>query len=116
MLFINQQSPIPISVQLLENFKKLILTGVLKKDEQLPSVRVVAKDLMINPNTVHKVYQELLSLDIVYSIPQKGLYVNEIPKKLYEDYISSLKHDFRLAYKNLTDMSLTKEEIFKLLD
>ncbi len=116
MLNINPQSSISISVQLLENFKKLILTGALKKDEQLPSVRIVAKDLMINPNTVHKVYQELLQLDIVYSIPQKGLYVNEIPKALYDDYLESLKQEFRLSYKNLTDMSLSKEDILKLID
>ncbi len=116
MIFINSQSPVPISNQIYTSFEKLILTGALKKDEQLPSVRAIAKDLMINPNTVHKVYQELLTNDLVYSIPQKGMYVNTIPDEIYQRYLDSLKKDFRQAYKNLLDMNIEKETILNYLD
>ncbi len=116
MLTINKESSMPISNQIFENFKKLILNGTLKKDEKLPSVRMVAKELLINPNTVHKVYQELLEANLVYSIPQKGLYVNELPKDITEDYINDLKTGFKDKYNALKNMGMTKEEILGLLE
>ncbi len=116
MIFINPQSPVPISNQIYSSFEKLILTGALKKDEQLPSVRAIAKDLMINPNTVHKVYQELLTSDLVYSIPQKGMYVNTIPEDILNNYLETLKKEFRQSYKNLSDMNIDKETILNFLN
>lgn len=116
MININQQSPIPISNQIYDSFKKLILANVMKKDEQLPSVRNIAKDLMVNPNTIHKVYQELLQNNLIYSIPQKGMYVNEIPQHIYDEYLETLIKEFRYSYNNLVDMNLEKNIILNYLD
>ena len=55
----NQTSGVPIYVQLMEQVKHSIETGALRPGDQLPAIRKVAEDLVINPNTVAKVYREL---------------------------------------------------------
>jgi GntR family transcriptional regulator len=66
----------PIYEQLYERITELISTGVMQKDEKLPTIREVAKQLGINPNTVQKAYQILEQQGLIYSIPAKGSYVN----------------------------------------
>ncbi len=62
----------PISTQLADCIKELILQGMIKPDEQLPSVRILASELAINPNTIQKAYAELERCGVVYSIPGRG--------------------------------------------
>lgn len=64
-----------IHEQLSKGIKKLVLTGVLKKDSPLPSVRELAVDLAINPNTVQKAYTFLEQQGITYSVSGKGRFV-----------------------------------------
>ena len=55
----NPSSGVPIYLQLMEQVKHAIETGALRPGEQLPSIRPLAEELVINPNTVAKVYREL---------------------------------------------------------
>ncbi len=116
MILLNQNSSTPINEQLLENLKKLIFSGVLEEDSKLPSVRNIAKDLMINPNTVHKVYQELVTLNLVTSVPQKGLFVNKISNDSFNEYKKQLEQKFVSSYKDLEHIGINKQDILKLLD
>lgn len=75
MFHINQRSAQPIYEQILENVELLIISGALLKDEQLPSVRAVAKDLAVNPNTIQKAYGLLEERGIIYSRPGRGSFV-----------------------------------------
>lgn len=75
MFRINQRSAQPIYEQILENVETLIISGALLKDEQLPSVRAVAKDLAVNPNTIQKAYGLLEERGIIYSRPGRGSFV-----------------------------------------
>ena len=59
MIFIDYKSRKPIYEQLVDNIKSLIVSGVLQRDDQLPSVRQLAQELAINPNTIQKAYTEL---------------------------------------------------------
>ncbi len=54
MIILDHRDRRPIYEQITERFEELILSGVLKKDDQLPSVRGLAMDLSINPNTIHQ--------------------------------------------------------------
>lgn len=65
----------PIYEQLVSNICELILRGVLRSDEQLPSVRALAGELGINPNTIQKAYAELERRGLVYSSPGRGSFV-----------------------------------------
>ena len=75
MFRINQRSPKPIYEQIVESIETLIISGALSKDEQVPSVRAVAKDLAVNPNTIQKAYGLLEERGIIYSRPGRGSFV-----------------------------------------
>ncbi|MBC8584548.1 GntR family transcriptional regulator [Youxingia wuxianensis] len=87
MLQLDLQSRTPIYEQLITKMSEMISLGVLSSGEQLPSVRALARDLGVNPNTVQKAYQELERNGIIYSVSGKGSFIasgnsaNEILKK-----------------------------------
>ena len=58
MLDIDLTSRLPIYEQIIENIKTEIIKGVLQKDDRIPSVRILAQELTINPNTIQKAYRE----------------------------------------------------------
>ncbi|MCR5558018.1 MAG: GntR family transcriptional regulator [Butyrivibrio sp.] len=65
----------PIYEQIVENFKLQILKGILRADEQMPSVRSLAIELSTNPNTVQKAYAELERQGYIYTIKGRGNFV-----------------------------------------
>ena len=72
MLTLNYRDSRPIYEQIKDGLRKLIVTGALGPDEKLPSVRSMATELAINPNTIHRAYGELESEGYIYSVPGKG--------------------------------------------
>lgn len=58
--------------QLIDNIRKLILAGEIGPGEKLPSVRVLAKELCINPNTIQKAYNELERQGVILTLPGRG--------------------------------------------
>lgn len=75
MFELDLRSRAPIYEQLVEKLIELIVNGVLKADEQLPTVRTLAAELTINPNTIQKAYRELEHRGYIYSVPGKGSFV-----------------------------------------
>lgn len=75
MLQLDFRSRVPVYEQLTEKIKELIVHKVLKADEQLPSVRELALELTVNPNTIQKAYRELERQGYIYSVPGKGSFV-----------------------------------------
>ncbi len=75
MFELDLRSRAPMYEQLVEKIKELIINNVLKPDEQLPTVRVLAGELTINPNTIQKAYRELEHRGYIYSVPGKGSFV-----------------------------------------
>lgn len=80
MLQLDFRSRVPVYEQLTEKIKEQIVHKVLKEDEQLPSVRELALELTINPNTIQKAYRELERQGYIYSVPGKGNFVKPIDK------------------------------------
>jgi GntR family transcriptional regulator len=76
MFELDMRSRKPIYEQLVDKMKELIMNEVLKPDEQLPSVRTLATQLTINPNTIQKAYRELEIQGFIYSIKGKGSFVS----------------------------------------
>ena len=77
MFTIDLTSRIPIYEQICGNITSLVLSGTLKENDQLPSVRSLAKSAGINPNTVAKAYQELERNGIIYSVPGRGSFISK---------------------------------------
>ena len=78
MISVNSHDPRPIYEQITENFRRLIVSGVLEPDERLPSVRELAQKLAINPNTIQRAYRELEADGYSYSVPGKGSFVSSV--------------------------------------
>lgn len=73
--YVDPHSGVPIYVQLKEQVKKAVASGLLKPGEQMPSVRELALKLTINPNTVSKVYQELEREGVIQTARGLGTFV-----------------------------------------
>jgi len=66
----------PIYQQIIERLENLVAQGILQPESRLPSVRQLAMDLSINPNTIVRAYMELEKRGVIYSIPGKGSFVS----------------------------------------
>ena len=72
MLTLNYRDSRPIYEQIKDGLRRMIVTGAMAQDEKLPSVRALATQLSINPNTIQRAYESLEAEGYVYSIPGKG--------------------------------------------
>ena len=94
MIAIDVQSRKPIYEQIVERFETLIVSGVLAPDSQLPSVRALAIELSINPNTIQKAYTMLEQEGVIYPIRGRGNFVSgdeNLKKKKQEGVYRSLQ-------------------------
>lgn len=110
MYLINLQGNGSINEQIKSQIMRFIELGVLKADDKLPSVRMLAQDLGINPNTVAKAYAELEEEGIIYTINKKGVYVASA------DIPSRLKAQGEVVIRSLKEDGITKEELLKIVD
>lgn len=72
MLELNYRDARPIYEQIKDGLRRLILSDVIRQDERLPSVRDLASQLAINPNTIQKAYRELEQEGYVYTVSGRG--------------------------------------------
>ncbi len=75
MIKIDPHDGTPIYLQIVRQIKYMIASGALRQDDELPPVRVLAQQLVINPNTVAKAYRELEFQGLIYTRPGAGTYV-----------------------------------------
>lgn len=116
MISIDIRSRVPIYEQLIEGIKMQIINGVLEKDEQLPSVRQLAQELTINPNTIQKAYRELERDGLIYSVRGKGSFVNDVEDNIHKERIDILKEELDKIVQELLFLGLSKEEIISRIN
>ena len=78
MIQINYRDTRPFYQQIKDNVRHLVVSGALKKDDKLPSVRELAASLAINPNTIQRAYRELENEGYIYTLPGKGTFAAEM--------------------------------------
>ena len=98
MIGIDLQNRKPIYEQVVERFQTLIVSGVLEPDSQMPSVRSLAMELSINPNTIQKAYGVLEQEGYIYPVKGRG---NFVSKK--EDFIDSHKEELLVEFDKVVD-------------
>lgn len=76
LIVIDYQNRKPIYEQVVERFQRLILTGAMEPDTQMPSVRTLATELAINPNTIQKAYTILEQKGFIYPVKGRGNFVS----------------------------------------
>lgn len=103
----------PIWEQLVSNIKSLVLRGILKPDEQLPSVRALAGELAINPNTIQKAYAELERQGIICSLPGRGSFITGSIDELTRIRRQRIFEELEACLKKAQEAGLTREEIYE---
>lgn len=112
MFQLNYQSHKSVYEQIVDNIKEQIMTGVLKENTQLPTVRELSQLLTINPHIVQKAFQTLDQEGYIYTIANKGTFVSsrkhvKIDKQKVDDMIQVIVE----GYKELIHMGMTQDEI-----
>ena len=114
MITLDYRDKRPIYEQIIEGIQKLIVSEVFKADEKLPSVRSLAMEMSINPNTIQRAYMQLEQEGWIYSVKGKGNFVSE-----KERWLSSKKKvaldTLRKEIEKAKELGVTKEEIINLL-
>ena len=116
MFDIDVKSRVPIYEQIIENVKRLIIQGVLLPEEKLPSVRSLAQELTINPNTIQKAYRELEREGYVISRPGKGSFVNDMTETMNKEYIKTLTDEVEGLIKELVFLDVPGVNLKELID
>jgi GntR family transcriptional regulator len=110
MIIIDYKDRRPIYEQVEERFQDLILKGGLKPQEQLPSVRNLAIELSINPNTIQRAYMELERKGFIYTVKGRGSFISDT-EHLLDVKKNELIEDLHLFLKEAKELGIGKEQI-----
>ncbi len=116
MYFIEPLSRTPVYEQLIEQIERYILAGVLKPNEQLPSVRQMSVSLAVNPNTIQKAYSELDSRKIIFSVPGKGCFVSNDAVSIIGGFKRQKLDELKNTLNELKLADVSKEELLELIN
>lgn len=111
MILIDYKSRKPIYEQIIDNIKNLVVSGVLQRDEQLPSVRQLAQELAINPNTIQKAYAELERQGVIYSLKGRGSFVGSSLQELRTVQQKELLEQLAVLSTDLYRLKVPQEEV-----
>ena len=106
----------PVYEQLIRQTERLVLTGVFRPLEQVPSVRALSVELGVNPNTIQKAYSQLEASGILQSVPGKGRFVTEKAKEIIGSQRREQLDLLREKLKEFSMASITRAEIEECLD
>lgn len=116
-ILIDNKSGTPIYDQIYSQIKDQIISGALKQDELLPSIRGLAKDLRISFITTKRAYEELEKEGFIYTLPAKGCYV--APKNvelLREENLKKIEEYIDEIVKLAVSCNLSKQEIIEMVN
>ena len=114
MLQLNYKSGVPICDQIVNGFIRMTALGLSKGGDQLPSVRQLAVELCVNPNTIQKAYQMLESAGVIYSVKGKGSFFSD-DAAADMAVIKAAKKEFRAAVRNAVELGMTKTELQEIV-
>ncbi len=114
MISLNYRDPRPIYEQLEEKLRRLILSGAIGEGEKLPSVRELASQLAINPNTIQRAYRELEQNGFIYSVPGKGSFAGKL-SGVDEGRRAELREKLLAIWTELLQLGENSERLIALL-
>ncbi len=110
MLNLNYRDSRPIYEQLRDGYRELLISGAIMPGERLPSVRELATQLAINPNTIQRAYRELEAEGYIYSVPGKGAFAAS-KSDVSAQRKSALLEKFDQAASELMFLGVRAEEL-----
>ncbi len=117
IILIDNKSGAPIYDQIYSQIKSQIISGALKEDELLPSIRGLAKDLRISFITTKRAYEELEKDGFIYTLPGKGCYV--APKNielLREENLKKIEEHIDEIVRLAASCNLSKKDIIEMVN
>ena len=114
MISLNYRDARPIYEQIKERLRQLILSGAIREGERMPSVRELAAEVAINPNTIMRAYRELEAEGFVYSVQGKGTFAGRLCE-VDTGRKQLLLQKFRDSAKELLQLGVTMEELSQIL-
>lgn len=116
MISLNYRDSRPIYEQIKDELRKLIVTGALAAGEKLPSVRALATQLSINPNTIQRAYNDMEAEGYIYSVPGKGSFASDrgdadtARQELLKDKVRELLRELRVLGVTQADLAALLKE------
>ena len=105
----------PIYSQLMEYIKISIVSGKYKPGAKMPSVRELASEASVNPNTMQKALTELERLGLLFSVRTSGRFITEDSKMIEEMKCNLAKEEIRAFLKKMEQIGFTKEEAIETI-
>lgn len=116
-IILNNSSMVPIYEQLVDQIKNMIISGELKENEVLPSVRALSRELRISSLTVKKAYDRLEEEGFVITVHGKGTYVADTDKQLaIEARRKAVEDDLSAAFSKAKTVGLSKDDILEIVE
>ena len=110
MISIDTRDSRPLYEQVVDGFRTLIIAGVMARDDKLPSVRSLATQLAINPNTIQRAYRELETEGCIISMPGKGSFVADAADIARQKH-QAAEQALRQALADLRALGCSAEEL-----
>lgn len=110
MIQMDYSDPRPLYEQIKDKLKTLIIRNVLGVDQQLPSVRDLAANLTLNPNTIQKAYRDLEAEGYIYSIRGKGNFVAQLSQELRRSQHVQIKAQLYEVLTAMQHLGITVQE------
>jgi GntR family transcriptional regulator len=114
MIPINPRSGVPIYEQVKDGLRTVIVTGALQPDERLPSVRELAAQLSINPNTIQRAYRELEQEGYIYTAAGRGAFCADW-RAAADERCTQLLAQMESLVSELERLGMTRSEILAKL-
>ena len=108
MIHLDYRDARPIYAQIADNLRNQITAGILQPDDRLPSVRELAAELAINPNTIQRAYRELEVQGWIATVPGKGCFVCQVGS---HSAANPQWADLDRAVAQLLDAGVSKEDL-----
>lgn len=113
---LDYQSRILIYEQIVNNIEKYVAVGILREKSQIPSIRELANNLGINPNTVKKAYDILENKGVIMTISTKGTFISNNTKMVLENKIDKEINLIKDKIRELENMGISKKEIMERIE
>ena len=114
MVHLDYRDARPIYAQIIDGFREQIATGILQPGDKLPSVRELAQNLAINPNTIQRSYRQLETEGWIVTVPGKGCFVCTVPS-IRQQEKQRLMEIFDSTAAALFHLGVSREELLQHL-
>ena len=115
MLTLNYRDSRPIYEQIKDGLRRMIVTSAMAQDEKLPSVRALATQLSINPNTIQRAYRQLEMEGWIATVPGKGCFVCGCPANDPQEELKCLD-TLEETVQKLLAMGYTRQELIQKIE